>query len=436
MFREAYLRRLLASLAIITLFSLTAGQALAVGFADTQGTDYGPAFAYLKSKNIVQGYADGFARPGYPLNRVEGLKVILMAQGSNQQRLTHFTKNTPPIPLFSDVDQTQWYTPYLETAFEKRVITGYPDGTFRPAKLLSVEEAVTLLVRTFNEQSVETDALASLYIENQPNQWFTTSINAAVDKNLIMHKGTLRLGSAITRGQFFDMVYRLHSSRVNNQAAYAGIEPDTQLRSVVPVQRTVVGEDFGPTGVISYDSDADVPVAVLPQVQQGPTQPANVTIAPKIDHPYASEKYFSISMPSIGVIDLTITHPQDAVSKDGVLSVLKHGVGHLFSYPGAGGKMMVYGHSSGYPWDVSEYSKIFRRINELSPGDKVYVTYAGTLYVYQVSYEETIIAKNANKAFQDEGVGEELILFTCWPPDSIAQRYLVHAVPVETIAQK
>ena len=139
-------------------------------------------------------------------------------------------------------------------------------------------------------------------------------------------------------------------------------------------------------------------------------------------------------MPSIGVTDLTITHPQDAVTKDGVLSVLKQGVGHLFSYPGGGGKMMVYGHSSGYPWDVSEFTKIFRRINELSPGDKVYVTYAGKLHIYQVTHEQTIIAKDANKAFLDEGVGEELILFTCWPPDSIAQRYLVHAVPVETVA--
>ena len=95
---------------------------------------------------------------------------------------------------------------------------------------------------------------------------------------------------------------------------------------------------------------------------------------------------------------------------------------------------MIYGHSSGYPWDVSDYTKVFRRINELNPGDKVYVTYSGTLHVYEVTHEQTIVAKNANRAFQDEGIGEELILFTCWPPDSIAQRYLVHAVPVETIA--
>ena len=427
MFREQYLRKLLASLALVSLASLTAGQALAAGFSDTQGTDYDTAFSYLNSQQIVKGYADGLARPGYPLNRIEALKVILIAQGSFNSRIAQFAKNTPPVPLFSDVDQTQWYAPYIEAAFEKGVVTGYPDGTFRPAQLLRTEEAVTLLMRTFNEQSSSTTVSLSPYIENQSSQWYTTSINAAVEKNLVMHKGSLRLGSAITRGQFFDMVYRLYSSRANNKVVFDGAEP-------APAQRTVPTENFEPTGIISSDTPQQVPVAVSPQVQQSPTPPANVVLAPKIDHPYASEKYFSISMPSIGVTDLTITHPQDAVSKDGVLSVLKQGVGHLFSYPGGGGKMMVYGHSSGYPWDVSEYTKIFRRINELSPGDKVYVTYAGKLHVYKVTHEQTIIAKDANKAFQDEGVGEELILFTCWPPDSIAQRYLVHAVPVETVA--
>jgi len=425
MFSKDLFKRFVASLALVSIASLMAGQAFAANFPDTEGTDYKAAFTYLSNQQIVKGYADGLARPNAPLNRVEALKVILIAQGEFADRIAHYAKNTPPIPLFTDVDQTQWYTPYLEAASEKSVVTGYPDRSFRPGQLLKTEEAVTLLMRTFNLTGPNAVATLSPYIENQSNQWYTASINQAIEKNLVMHKGKLRLGSAITRGQFFDMVYRLYAIRANKQTVFAGPEPQAQVVAQpvpqpISVARAVPGANPGSTGVSSYNN-AD-------------TVPANVVLSPKIDHPYASEKYFSISMPSIGVTDLTITHPQDAVSKDGVLSVLKQGVGHLFSYPGGGGKMMVYGHSSGYPWDVSEFTKIFRRINELNPGDKVYITYAGTLYVYKVTHEQTIIAKDANKAFLDEGVGEELILFTCWPPDSIAQRYLVHAVPVETVA--
>ena len=421
---KEFFRRCIALLALVSLASVTAGQALAAGFADTQGTDYATAFSYLADQQIVRGYADGLARPNAPLNRVEALKVILIAEGSFDARIATLQKNMPQLPLFSDIDQTQWYAPYLEAGFEQGVITGYPDGTFRPSRLLKTEEAITMLMRTFNESTTSSTAALSPYIENQAGQWYTPSINAAINKNLVMHKGRLRLGAVITRGQFFDMVYRLHTTHANGDLAY--VESHQPARQVAP-SPAPANEYVGPTGVSSYDSDDDDSV-------QAASMPQNVSIAPRIDHPYASEKYFSISMPTIGVTDLTITHPQDAVSKEGVLSVLQQGVGHLFSYPGGGGKMMVYGHSSGYPWDVSEYTKIFRRINELNPGDKVYVTYAGTLYVYQVTHEQTIIAKDANKAFQDEGVGEELILFTCWPPDSIAQRYLVHAVPVETVS--
>lgn len=424
-------RRFATSMIIVIMASLVSRTALAAGFPDTNGTDYGTAFAYLQEEGILNGYSDGFARPDFPLNRVEALKVILKANGQFDSRIAYYEKKTPPIPLFSDVDQQQWYAPYLETAFEYGIVTGYPDGTFRPGKLLSTEEAVTMLMRTFAYQGESAEASLSTFIENRPNQWYTPSLNAAIDRNLIMHKGKMQLGQAISRGQFFAMVYRLHYTEAQGLVAYDGPEPQQAVaRVAAPVQRVEepTTQVYADTGVTTHDD------GTAPQSSSSSSLPQNVSIAPTIDHPYASEKYFSISMPSLGIEDLTITHPEDAVSKDGVLSVLDQGVGHLFSYPGGGGKIMVYGHSSGYPWDVSEFTKIFRRINELQPGDRVYVTYAGNLHIYEVSHEQTILAKNAGDAFKDDGSGEELILFTCWPPDSIAQRYLVHAVPVETIA--
>mgnify|MGYP003527847521 FL=1 len=132
-------------------------------------------------------------------------------------------------------------------------------------------------------------------------------------------------------------------------------------------------------------------------------------------------------MPSLGIKDLTITHPSDPTTSKGLLSVLQNGVGHLFSYPGKGGKILVYGHSSSYPWDVSSYTKIFRQINKLQAGDKISVTYNGTVYNYEVTHKREV-AVNDMSAYS--GSGEELILYTCWPPDTIDKRYLVHAKPI------
>jgi LPXTG-site transpeptidase (sortase) family protein len=431
MHKHELLRRFLASLAITAIFAGSSRVALAAGFSDTAGTNYEIAFSYLQEKGIVAGYSDGLARPTYPLNRVEALKVILESYGKYDKTISAYKKKMPPLPLFGDTDQKQWYAPYIETAFENGVITGYPDGTFRPAKLLTVEEAVTMLMRTFEEKGSSQKAELSAYMQNQPGQWYTPSINVAITRNLVMHAGQRKLGAVITRGEFFDMVYRLHWIRSRGEVAYNGREPN-EPRAVVaaPTPVYTLDENLEPTGVTTTNGVAPRP---QPQVTPTPAPQQPVTIAPKIDHPYASEKYFAISMPSLGIENLAIIHPEDALSHDGVLAPLSNGVGHLFAYPGGGGKIMIYGHSSGYPWDVSEYTKVFRRINELAVGDRVYVTYAGNLYIYEISLEQTVLAKDTSP-FNDDGSGEELILYTCWPPDSIAQRYLVHAVPVETIA--
>jgi len=139
-------------------------------------------------------------------------------------------------------------------------------------------------------------------------------------------------------------------------------------------------------------------------------------------------------MPTLGINSLNVLHPSDPFTSAGLLAPLKYGVGHLFSYPGTNGKILIYGHSSSYPWDVSSFTKIFRQINKLAVGDKVYVDYDGKKITYEVSFKETVPAKDLS-AYKNGG-SEELILYTCWPPDSISQRYLVHARPVQAVAAR
>lgn len=383
---------------VLLLAALIPAPSYAATFPDTAGTVYEAAFGELRAQGVIQGYSDGTARPHALLNRAEALKVILSLDAATKGRVAWYQGHLPPMPLFWDMDQSQWYAPYVEAAFEKSLLTGYPDGSLRPSQSLTVEEAVTLLMRMAGEAGgTGGSANLSPYIENQSQQWYTQAINAAIRRNLVMHRGRLRMGTAITRGQFFDMAYRLSVVRATNVVAFSGAEPVTQAIAVA----------------------APVPSSPVP-------------VAPRATFtalPYASEKYFAIAIPTISVHDLTITHPQDPFSKDGILAPLKTGVGHLFGYPGAGGKIMIYGHSSGYPWDLSQFTKIFRQINRLNIGDRVYVTYSGKLHIYEVTRKQTIEAADTTP-FNDHGTGEELILYTCWPPDSIAQRYLVHALPV------
>jgi len=361
--------RLLATASITAILSQTA---LAASFPDVQKTRYVDAFAYLNAAGVVQGYADGSGRPFQGLNRAEALKVVLELQPRLRERVAYFKQHLPAQPLFYDVDQTSWYAPYVEAGFEAGIVGGYPDGSFRPANFLKTEEAIALLLRSVGKDKVNADAGAA---------WYQPSLNFAKQKNLLSKYDSFPIGGTITRGQFFDVAYRLVRVTVENLTAF--VEP--------PPPAGTVGQNGG-------TSSAPDP-----------------------------SKGFSITIPDLGITNMQVIHPADPFTSKGLLAPLTSGLGHLFSFPGMGGKVMIYGHSSSYSWDISEYTKIFRRVNELDPGDRVQVTFNGKVYNYEVTHEKTIPASDMS-AFQ--GRGEELILYTCWPPDSIKERYLVFAKPI------
>ncbi|MBI3332288.1 sortase [Candidatus Peregrinibacteria bacterium] len=411
-------KRLIAPVLVAFILAGTRFPAVSArSFGDTLGTRYNDSFSYLSDRSIVQGYNDGTGRPHELVNRAEALKIVLEMQEASKAMVEWFSKHMPPMALFLDADQKAWYGPYLEAGFQEGVITGYDDRTFRPGNPLTVEEAITLLMRSQKATPAEQPFHSNSSLANQDGLWFSKHLSAAIAKNLVSSREVLRLNQYITRGQFFDIAYRLDVVKREGLAAFNRPEPVVQVASA-PRPVAVVA----PRPVAAANT---APRPVTP-----PPSPVNIAAAGDLAQ-YASDRYFSITIPALGIKDLLITHPADPFTSNGMLAPLKSGVGHLFSYPGNGGKILIYGHSSGYPWDVSKFTKIFRTVNKLNRGDKVYVTYNGNLYVYEVSYENAVPAKDTS-AFS--GAGEELILYTCWPPDSISQRYLIHAFPVKTVA--
>ena len=48
---------------------------------------------------------------------------------------------------FSDVAAGEWYTGWVNLASNNGIISGYPDGTFRPNQTLTLNEVLTLCVK-------------------------------------------------------------------------------------------------------------------------------------------------------------------------------------------------------------------------------------------------------------------------------------------------
>lgn len=359
-----------------------------------------------------------------PITRAGAVALIVESDPILKERLQFYVKNPPPMPLFDDLDYTQWYAPYIETAFEAGIVTGNAERRFRPGALLKEEEAIVLMARANARK--RPDTLSDL--NNDNNDWFMGAVNAAT-KGGMQLPSPIRLGMPVSKQSLFAM---LSSTGVSNPQQIA------LSHNPAPAPAIVRQPENKPSQAATRPTTTAQRPTTQP-VQQRPTYVAQATptptrTAPAATAPAASNKAFAITMPTLGIKDLTITHPSNPTTSDGLLAPLQYGVGHLFSYPGAGGTILVYGHSSSYAWDVSNYTKIFRQINKLAVGDKIYVTYGGKQHTYQVTHKRTVDDKDFS-AYQG-GRGEELILYTCWPPDSIDQRYLVYAAPVSEVAAR
>jgi len=96
-----------------------------VRFSDVQTTDYFyTPVQYLACHGAISGYGDGTFRPYNNTTRGQLAKIIVGAEG--------WPVETTDGPHFGDVPASNPFYPFVETAYNRGVISGYGDGTFRP----------------------------------------------------------------------------------------------------------------------------------------------------------------------------------------------------------------------------------------------------------------------------------------------------------------
>ena len=139
---------------------------------------------------------------------------------------------------------------------------------------------------------------------------------------------------------------------------------------------------------------------------------------------------FSIIIPKIGA-NARILSNIDASNEKIYLDALNKGVAHTLgtAFPGEGGHIFLFAHSTDYFWNVSTYNAVFYLLSKLKNRDEVDIFYQGQRYVYRVIGSEVVdpsqiqyLTRKTNREF--------LTLQTCWPPGTTLKRLLVFAVRV------
>ncbi len=131
---------------------------------------------YLATAGIIGGYPDGTFQPDKNLTRAELCTLLVKAKGISVSSLRR--------AVFPDVPASNWAAPYIKEAVDLKIVSGYPDGSFRPNNPLSRAEAIIIIAR-FDGLEPPPSIGFSPFPDVKNNHWAAPAISVAKNAGLI-----------------------------------------------------------------------------------------------------------------------------------------------------------------------------------------------------------------------------------------------------------
>jgi len=166
-------------------------------FIDVKNTDWHAYYiTYLQNKGVIQGYSDHTFRPNNYINRAELVKMVLIAKG--------ITAQNGHIQKFTDVKPYQWYTDFINTAFDLGIINGYNKNYFHPEKMITRAEALKVILKAYDYQDYhETDQQFS---DVPVSAWYHPYTSYAVSRGIIEQKPNFKPNDLISRAEVAKLI--------------------------------------------------------------------------------------------------------------------------------------------------------------------------------------------------------------------------------------
>jgi hypothetical protein len=169
--------------------------------ADVKDTEYEAAVTALIEKGIISGYTDGTFRPDGTITRAEACVVVVKAMAPGEDALEAVSASS-----FSDLAGFDWAAKYINYAAAKGIISGYPDGTFRPANQVTYAEMASMLVRALGYSAGDLTG-------NWPDNFITKAATLGIFTD-IDHKVN-DVNAPAVRGHVAFMTYRVADDIAN-----------------------------------------------------------------------------------------------------------------------------------------------------------------------------------------------------------------------------
>ena len=142
---------------------------------------------------------------------------------------------------------------------------------------------------------------------------------------------------------------------------------------------------------------------------------------------------FGIVIPKIAANSRVVAQV-DASNYEEYIKALVEGVAQAQGtyFPGEGGNIYLFAHSTDNFWNVGRYNAVFYLLKELNVGDEIDLYYKGVRYRYEATGREIVDPDDVH-FLTNPTDSEILTLQTCWPPGTTLKRLIILAKPVSQL---
>ena len=190
----------------------------------------------------IFGYVDGSVRPEANITREEVSAVFYRLMTSEYRREVYSNEK-----FFPDVAEGRWSFDNISSLYKAKVISGYPDGTFRPERYISRSEVAVLASKFDNLSYSGPNKFTDI-----EGHWAEAYINSAALKGWIVgdNSGKFRPDDNITRAEFITLVNGVLNRKTRLENMLAGRKVFTDLNEsekkwyFEEIEEAVNGHDY------------------------------------------------------------------------------------------------------------------------------------------------------------------------------------------------
>jgi len=148
---------------------------------------------------------------GYPDGTFKPGKVVTRVEALKMiyEAFEIETNSSGNVP-FPDTKVSAWYGPYLITSYKQGVVKGYPNGMFKPSDEVNRVEFLSMMFNATDFDVESSNQVSSTYIDIKHGVWYEPFVSFAQNKKVTTQTGNKFYPSeGMSRAEVAELLYRM-----------------------------------------------------------------------------------------------------------------------------------------------------------------------------------------------------------------------------------